>query len=111
VGWFIREPKWQHLEGNEEKNGGCCSGLLKTWKNLFEAMKNRGYILLGAIYLLGWMSVVFIQTNLKLYVKYVIQKDDQFSWIILTIQGFAGLSVLFWQRVSSSVGKKTTYYV
>jgi GPH family glycoside/pentoside/hexuronide:cation symporter len=63
------------------------------------------------IYLLSWLSVQFVQTNLLLYVRYWVGAEAQFGTLVLAVQVSAFLFLLVWARVSQRLGKQKTYYV
>ncbi len=75
------------------------------------AFRNRAFISVTVIYLLSWLSVQFVQTNLLLYVKYWIGAEGQFGTLVLAVQVSSFAFVLLWARVSQRVGKQNTYYI
>jgi GPH family glycoside/pentoside/hexuronide:cation symporter len=75
------------------------------------AFRNRAFVIVTLIYLLSWLSVQFVQTNLILYVKYWMDAESQFGTLILAIQTSSFLFVLLWTQVSRRLGKQNTYYV
>ena len=75
------------------------------------AFANRAFIYVTLIYMLSWLSIQFVQTNLILYVKYWIGAESQFGTLVLAVQVSAFLFVLLWSRVSRRIGKQSTYYI
>jgi GPH family glycoside/pentoside/hexuronide:cation symporter len=75
------------------------------------AFANRAFIYVTLIYLLSWLSIQFVQTNLILYVKYWIGAESQFGTLVLAVQVSTFLFVLLWTRVSRRIGKQSTYYI
>jgi GPH family glycoside/pentoside/hexuronide:cation symporter len=75
------------------------------------AFRNRAFVIVTVIYLLSWLSVQFVQTNLLLYVKYWIGAESQFGTLVLAVQVSAFLFLMLWARVSQRLGKQRTYYV
>jgi len=63
------------------------------------------------MYFLSWVAVNFIVNNLFLYVKYVLRKESQFSYLILVVQVMVVISTFCWSRLSMLIGKKKTYLV
>jgi GPH family glycoside/pentoside/hexuronide:cation symporter len=81
------------------------------FKELRIAFRNRAFIWVTVIYLLSWLSVQFVQTNLLLYVKYWMNAESQFGTLVLAVQVSSFLFVLLWAQVSQRIGKQNTYYV
>jgi GPH family glycoside/pentoside/hexuronide:cation symporter len=75
------------------------------------AFKNKAFVNVTLIYLLSWLSIQFVQSNLILYVRYWMDAESQFGALILAVQVSAFLFVLLWNRVSARIGKQATYYI
>jgi len=75
------------------------------------AFKNKAFVYVALIYLLSWLSIQFVQSNLILYVRYWMDAESQFGVLILAVQVSAFLFVLVWNRVSARIGKQSTYYI
>lgn len=75
------------------------------------AFANRPFVYVVGIYLLSWIVILFVQSNLQLYVRYWLNAEDQFTVIVLALQvtSFACLGI--WSTVSSRVSKKAAYYL
>jgi GPH family glycoside/pentoside/hexuronide:cation symporter len=80
-------------------------------KGLRVAFANRAFIYVTLIYMLSWLSIQFVQTNLILYVKYWIGAESQFGTLVLAVQVSSFLFLLLWARVSHRIGKQSTYYI
>jgi glycoside/pentoside/hexuronide:cation symporter, GPH family len=110
--FFIIVPNWitfaftreVHFKEDRPKGPGFFEGLRI-------AFSNRAFVLVTLIYLMSWLSIQFVQTNLILYVKYWMGAESQFGTLVLAVQVSAFLFVLLWTRVSARIGKKTTYYI
>lgn len=70
---------------------------------------NKPFLLVVCIYSAVFLAINFIQNNLLLWVKYVVQIPDQFSWVILCLQGTACLSIFVWVPVANRFGKRITF--
>ena len=75
------------------------------------AFRNRAFITVALIYLLSWLSVQFVQTNLLFYVRYWMGAESQFGTLVLAVQLSGFLFILFWNQVSKRLGKQNTYYI
>jgi GPH family glycoside/pentoside/hexuronide:cation symporter len=75
------------------------------------AFTNKAFVCVTLIYLLSWLSIQFIQTNLLLYVKYWIGAESSFGTLVLAVQVSAFLFLLVWNPVSRRIGKKNVYYI
>ena len=108
---FITVPNWitfaftreVHFTEDRPKGPGYLEGLKI-------AFRNRAFVLVTVIYLLSWLSIQFVQTNLILYVRYWMGAEAQFGPLILAVQFSSFVFVLIWTRVSRRVGKQRTYY-
>lgn len=82
-----------------------------AWKNVFGTLANKAYLLLTAFFFLSWTAVQLVQNNLLLFTKYVLQKEEQFQWVILLIQMVAASSLFFWSFISRKIGKNWTFMI
>jgi len=98
---FTRES---HFKEERPQGPGFVEGLRV-------AFANRAFIYVTLIYMLSWLSIQFVQTNLVLYVKYWIGAESQFGPLVLAVQVSTFLFVLLWTRVSRRIGKQSTYYI
>ncbi|MEW5988294.1 MAG: MFS transporter [Chloroflexota bacterium] len=80
-------------------------------EGLVIAFKNQAFIYVTVIYLLSWLCIQFVQTNLLLYVKYWVGAEEQFGPLVGLVQLSSFIFLLFWARVSQRVGKQRAYYV
>jgi GPH family glycoside/pentoside/hexuronide:cation symporter len=98
---FTRES---HFKEERPQGPGFIEGLRV-------AFANRAFIYVTLIYMLSWLSIQFVQTNLILYVKYWIGAESQFGTLVLAVQVSSFLFLLLWARVSHRIGKQSTYYI
>lgn len=75
------------------------------------ALQNRPFVYVTGIYLLSWLVIQLVQTNLLLYVRYWIDAESSFTIFVLILQftAFGFLSV--WSGLSERIGKKRVYYI
>ena len=74
-------------------------------------LSNRPFLFVTGIYLLSWLTLQFVQTNLLLYVRYWVNAEDSFTLLVLILQVTAFLALGLWSWVSARIGKKRTYYI
>ncbi len=98
---FTRES---HFKEERPQGPGFVEGLRV-------AFANRAFVYVTLIYMLSWLSIQFVQTNLILYVKYWIGAESQFGTLVLAVQVSSFLFLLLWARVSRRIGKQNTYYI
>lgn len=79
-------------------------------QNLKIAVTNRPFMLLIGIYLLSWLVVQFVQSNLLLYMRYWFGNEAQFRWLVLMLQVTALAFLPVWSWVSHHWGKRIAYY-
>ncbi len=85
---------------------------LGFFEGLVVVFRNRAFMLVTLIYLLSWLALQFVQTNLQLYMQDWIGLNlNQFGLLLLTIQGLSFVWVLIWARVSERIGKQNVYYL
>lgn len=75
------------------------------------AFKNKAFVYVTVIYLMSWLSIQFVQSNLILFVRYWVGAEQYFSYLLLAVQFSAFLFLLLWNRVSARIGKQATYYI
>jgi GPH family glycoside/pentoside/hexuronide:cation symporter len=83
----------------------------KVLEGMKIAFQNKAFVHVTVIYLLSWLSIQFVQSNLILYVRYWMNAESQFGVLLLAVQVSAFLFVLLWTRVSARIGKQSTYYI
>ncbi|MCS6837106.1 MAG: MFS transporter, partial [Anaerolineae bacterium] len=74
-------------------------------------LSNRPFLLVTGIYLLSWLTLQFVQTNLLLYVRYWVEAEDSFTLLVLILQVTAFIALSLWSWVSARLGKKRTYMI
>eukprot|EP01119_Soliformovum_irregulare_P026202 TRINITY_DN9942_c0_g2_i1.p1 TRINITY_DN9942_c0_g2~~TRINITY_DN9942_c0_g2_i1.p1 ORF type:complete len:418 (+),score=82.55 TRINITY_DN9942_c0_g2_i1:260-1513(+) len=103
---FVRETRTNPIKRESVRNA------IKSYFLGFRAtFSNKAYILLLLIFLFSSTLINFIQSNLALWVKYVVKMDVDFPYFLLTVQGSAAVSMLLIERMSKRFGKKKTYWI
>mmetsp|Transcript_12703 Transcript_12703/g.38472 ORF Transcript_12703/g.38472 Transcript_12703/m.38472 type:complete len:588 (+) Transcript_12703:31-1794(+) len=72
---------------------------------------NRPFVLITLVCCFAWAGINFVQSNLVLYVKYVLLEEDNTAYVILLVQLSSTLAAPAASLLSSFVGKKVTFYV
>lgn len=74
------------------------------------ALSNRPFVIVMGIYLCSWVGLQTTAGILQYYVvDYAALSDQNFTEMILAIQGTALIMMIFWGQVSQKLGKRTTY--
>jgi glycoside/pentoside/hexuronide:cation symporter, GPH family len=81
----------------------------ERWTSVSIVFRNRAFVTLLLAYVLAFLAVNFLQNNLFLYIKYVIDAEDHFTYIILLVQGGAFVSLFAWTPLSARFGKRRVY--
>lgn len=73
------------------------------------AMRNRPFLYVTGIYITGWLALQLTQTNLLLYLRYWLEREDLFTALLFILLGTAFLFLSVWSWVSARLGKRYTY--
>jgi len=74
-------------------------------------LQNRPYLYVVGVYLLTWLALQFMQSNLLLYVRYWLGAESIFFVFIIILQSTIFLFLAFWAWVAKRIGKKRVYYI
>jgi len=74
------------------------------------AFSNKAFVSVTLIFLLSWLSLQFVQNNLKLYVEQWVHAGEYFTFLIVGVQFASFLFMLMWARISQRIGKQRVYY-
>ena len=97
--------------GTREKTDHIREEKPKFIPSLKAALKNRPFIFGAGIYLLTWMTILVIETNLLLYIKYIVQREGQSSLIMASIFVTAILALPFWNWTARHWNKRLAYII
>lgn len=95
--------------GTREKKEHMIEKRPKLIPSLKAALKNRPFVFASGIYLLTWMTIVVLETNLLIYIKYIIQREDQSTIIMAAIFVTAILALPLWNWVAKHWNKRLAY--
>jgi GPH family glycoside/pentoside/hexuronide:cation symporter len=97
--------------GTKEKKEYMQEKQPKLIPSLKAAFKNRPFIFGAGIYLLTWMTIVVLETNLLIYIKYILQRPDQSSLIMATIFVTAIFALPIWNWAAKHWNKRLAYII
>lgn len=80
-------------------------------RGLRSTFTNRAFICSMFAYLNSWLVINFVQGNILLWMKYVVKREDNFSYLLMSLQLSATLSLFLNQKISEKLGKKNAYYI
>jgi len=75
------------------------------------AFTNKPFILVTILYSLSNLCVQFVQNNLILFTKYVVNAEPLFQYFLLTVMTSAVISLFIWDFLSRRWGKKNVYII
>jgi Na+/melibiose symporter-like transporter len=84
-------------------------GVVQHFREILAMFKNRAFQIVTLLFLCCWLAINFITNNLFLYVKYALNLESHFSWLLLTIQGTAAVFLFFWSWVRSVASGRRTH--
>ncbi len=97
--------------GTREKKEHMLEKRPKFWASLKAAFKNRPFIFGAGIYLLTWMTIIVVETNLLLYIKYIINREGQSSLLMASIFVTAIIALPLWNWASKHWNKRLAYII
>jgi len=95
--------------GTKEKKEYMIEKRPKLIPSLKAALKNRPFVFAAGIYLLTWMTIVVVETNLLIYIKYIIQRENQSTIIMASIFVTAILALPIWNWAAKHWNKRLAY--
>ncbi|EGG23475.1 hypothetical protein DFA_05608 [Cavenderia fasciculata] len=81
------------------------------FKGLVVMLSNRAFVTVTLLYFFCQIAVQFVQNNLLLYCTYVGDAEDEFPYILGTLQVSVAVFIVIWGKISTKIGKKTVYYI
>jgi len=97
--------------GTREKKEYMMGKRPKLFPSLKAAFKNRPFVFAAGIYLLTWMTIVVLETNLLLYIKYIIQREGQSTLIMASIFVTAIFAIPVWNWAAKHWNKRLAYII
>ncbi|MCB2214206.1 glycoside-pentoside-hexuronide (GPH):cation symporter [bacterium] len=97
--------------GTKEKKEYMLEKQPKLIPSIKAAFKNRPFIFGAGIYLLTWMTIVVLETNLLIYIKYILQRQGQSSLIMATIFVTAIFALPIWNWAAKHWNKRLAYII
>ena len=97
--------------GTREKKEHIQEKRPKLIPSLKAAFKNRPFVFGAGIYLLTWMTILVVETNLLIYIKYIIQREGQSTVIMASIFVTAILALPFWNWAAQHWNKRLAYII
>jgi glycoside/pentoside/hexuronide:cation symporter, GPH family len=97
--------------GTREKKEYMIDKRPKLFQSLKAALKNRPFVFAAGIYLLTWMTIVVLETNLLIYIKYIIQREGQSTLIMASIFVTAILALPIWNWAAKHWNKRLAYII
>jgi GPH family glycoside/pentoside/hexuronide:cation symporter len=85
-----------------------------TTKSYWQALKataSRAFLVAALLYTLSWISIATVQSQLFLWCKYVLVREEHFMYIIIVIQVVAALSLWLWSALSARLGKRGAFAI
>lgn len=93
------------------RDGSIRTKTLTAWNSFKAMVTNRAFICVMVIYLLSQLAIQFVQNNLFLYIKYVLEREEWFSYLLLVLLGTSFLFLPLWERVSRRLSKSWVYFL
>jgi len=97
--------------GTKEKKEYMQEKQPKLIPSLKAAFKNRPFIFGAGIYLLTWMTIVVLETNLLIYIKYIVQRQEQSSLLMASIFVTAIFALPIWNWAAKHWNKRLAYII
>ncbi|MBG0788682.1 MAG: MFS transporter [Anaerolineaceae bacterium] len=97
--------------GTREKKEYMLEKQPKLIPSLKAAFKNRPFIFGAGIYLLTWMTIVVLETNLLIYIKYILERQGQSSLIMASIFVTAIFALPIWNWAAKHWNKRLAYII
>ena len=80
-------------------------------KGLKAMLKNKAFLCVMLVYFFSQVALQFIQNNLLLYCKYVINLESWFAYFLLCFLSLSALSLPLWSFVAKRWEKKNSYVI
>jgi GPH family glycoside/pentoside/hexuronide:cation symporter len=97
--------------GTKEKKEFQTETLPKFWPSLRAAFKNKPFVFSGLMYLVTWMAIVVLESNLQFFILHIIQRPSQNIIIMVSIFVTAIFALPIWNWVSKNWNKRLAYII
>jgi glycoside/pentoside/hexuronide:cation symporter, GPH family len=97
--------------GTKEKEAFQTETLPKFWPSLKAAFKNKPFLFSALMYLMTWMAIVVIESNLQFFILYIVQRQSQNIIIMVSIFVTAIFALPIWNWVSKNWNKRLAYII
>jgi len=111
AGAIAAAPLFGVFLGTREKEEHIREEKPKLIPSIKAAFKNRPFVFAAGIYLLTWMTILVVETNLLIYIKYIIQREGQSSLIMASIFITAILALPVWNWAAKHWNKRLAYII
>ena len=79
------------------------------WEGVKKMVKNKAFMCVMLMFLFAQLSIQFIQNNLILFCKYVLDLESWFPYILVCLLGSTIVSLPFWSFMARKIGKKMLF--
>lgn len=111
AGAIAATPLLLVFAGTREKKEYMMEKKPKLGQSLKAAFKNRPFVFAAGIYLLTWMTIVILETNLLVFIKYVVGREKQSSLIMASIFVTAIIALPLWNWAAKHWNKRLAYII
>ena len=84
---------------------------ISFFKGFKVMLTNKAFICIMLIYLFSFLTLQFVQNNLLLYIKYVLNLESYFSFILLCFLSVSAMSLPVWASLAKRYEKKIIYLI
>lgn len=93
------------------RDGSIRRKTMTVLQSLLSMVRNRAFICVMLVYLFSQLAIQFVQNNLYLWTKYVLLREEWFSYLLLVLLGTSFLMLPLWELASQRWGKRLIYVV
>lgn len=119
--WHVPEKDAPRRKRPFRRDGSVRYQELSLMQQLISMAKNRAFVCITLIYLCSWLAIQvgklvfffffsfflqFVQNNLLLYAKYVLKREEWFSYLLLVLLTVSCLCLPVWNFLCRKYGKR-----
>lgn len=108
---FVPERPSKKLKPHIRRDGSVRRKNMSVVEGFMTMVRNRAFVCVMLVYLSSQLAIQFIQNNLFLWTKYVLLREEWFSYLLLVLLGTSFLVLPFWERVARRIGKPKVYAI